>query len=86
MLSEILVFNLYIQPKSVPERALNERGGSSSTFDDRVHSRATCVLYKCCAIPPTSKVACVLKPTWTRSSDSRLKMDWRVPNKTGFIG
>lgn len=33
------------------ERALNERGGSYSTFDDRVHSRANCVLDKCCAIP-----------------------------------
>jgi hypothetical protein len=60
MLSEILVFNLYIQPKSVPERELNERGGSSSTFDDHVHSRANCVLYKCCVIP---LFACVLKPT-----------------------
>lgn len=40
MLSEILVFNLYIQPKSVPERALNERGGSSSSFDDRVYIHA----------------------------------------------
>lgn len=46
MLSEILVFNLYIQPKSVPERALNEkRGGSSSSFDDRVYIHARIASY-----------------------------------------